>query len=454
MVTVHQSGERRREVSRALTAPGTVWVGPGRDGRHRQARCLEQTGSGGRRLWFSGGQADWRKLPDLCSESCAACSLVRAHQPGCPPVVNRNPKQCLVCGRRSPLIAGRLGLCLCCVRAQPERALEHADQVHAAVRERLGQVPRVPRAPAGAKCSLCAHACRIEQGGRGFCGLRTAHTGRLRHLAGDARQALLHWYRDPLPTNCVADFICSGHDCRGQHNLAVFFGACTLNCLFCQNWSYRDLSVRTDPLLAPDGLAAVADARTHCVCYFGGDPSAQLPFALAASRRLAKRGVAVCFETNGLGNEKLMRRAARLSAATRGTIKFDLKALDPVLHRVLTSADNQPVLRNFEQAAELLVEGTDRPRLTAATLLVPGYVDVDEVRQIAAFVARISPRIPYSLLAFHPHFQMQDLPRTSSAHAQAAAQAAREAGLETVRVGNRHLLSNDYALDDPAWSVH
>jgi pyruvate formate lyase activating enzyme len=194
------------------------------------------------------------------------------------------------------------------------------------------------------------------------------------------------------------------------------------------------------------------NSRTHCVCYFGGDPSAQLPFALAASRRLAERGVAVCFETSELGNAKLMRKAARLCAATRGTIKFDLKAFDPVPSRVLTSADNQQVLRNFEQAAEILIRGTERPRLTATTLLVPGYVDADEVRRIAAFVARISPRIPYSLLAFHPHFQMQDLPRTSDAHAQAAAQAARAAGLETVGVGNRHLLSRDYALDDPAWT--
>jgi pyruvate formate lyase activating enzyme len=367
--------------------------------------------------------------------------------------VKRNAKECVICGRGLRLVAGRLGLCLRCIRAEPERALEHAQAVHAAVRERFGQVARVPRAPQGVTCPLCARACRIEQGGRGFCGLRTASAGRLRHLAGDARRALLHWYRDPLPTNCVADFVCKGHQRRGQHNLAVFFGACTLNCLYCQNWSYRHLSVRADPLLSPDDLAAVANSGTHCVCYFGGDPSAQLPFALAASRRLAQRGAAICFETNGLGNQKLMRQAARLSGQTRGTIKFDLKAIDPVLHRVLTSADNEQVLRNFEQVAEILVARSEQPRLVAATLLVPGYVDVAEVRRIAAFVARVSPSIPYSLLAFHPQFQMQDLPRTSRAHAEAAAQAAREAGLKTVRVGNTHLLSNAYDADDPAWQA-
>jgi hypothetical protein len=55
--------------------------------------------------------------------------------------VSRNVKECLICGRRLRLIAGRLGLCLRCIRAQPDRALEHAEAVHAAVRERFGQVP-------------------------------------------------------------------------------------------------------------------------------------------------------------------------------------------------------------------------------------------------------------------------------------------------------------------------
>jgi hypothetical protein len=39
---------------------------------------------------------------------------------------------------------------------------------------------------------------------------------------------------------------------------------------------------------------------------------------------------------------------------------------------------------------------------------------------------------------------MQDLPRTSVGHAQAAVEAARAAGLTNVRIGNRHLLSHDY----------
>jgi pyruvate formate lyase activating enzyme len=259
----------------------------------------------------------------------------------------------------------------------------------------------------------------------------------------------VHWYRDPLPTNCVADFFCEGNRQRGKHNLAVFYGACTLSCLFCQNWSFRTLTPRrSSDLLSAEELAGVANDRTHCICYFGGDPSAQLPHALATSRRLARRGVAICFETNGLGHPALMRTAAELARESGGTVKLDLKAFDPTLHRALTSADNARVLENLRALAPLLLTD-DGPRLCAATLLVPGYVDVQEVEGIARLLAEVDPRIPYSLLAFHPQFAMTDLPQTSWAHAEAAERAARAAGLAQVRVGNIHLLSRGYGVDEP-----
>ena len=78
--------------------------------------------------------------------------------------------------------------------------------------------------------------------------------------------------------------------------------------------------------------------------------------------------------------------------------------------------------------------------MVASTLLVPGYVDAEEVGRIARFIARFDTRIPYSLLAFAPQFYFHDLGFTTRRHAEEAEAAAREAGLVRVRVGNRHLL--------------
>ncbi|MCX7682954.1 MAG: radical SAM protein [Anaerolineae bacterium] len=351
------------------------------------------------------------------------------------------PEQmCRLCGTRSRFIAAQLGLCLACIRSRPAEALALADEAHAAAR-RIFELPeRPPRSPAGRLCGLCVNRCVIGEGEYGYCGLRRVHQGRLQHLAGTPERGLLHWYRDALPTNCVADPFCAGHNQRGKHNLAVFYAACTADCLYCQNWHFRESDALRSPALSAAALAEVANARTYCVCYFGGDPAGQMAHALAASRLLAARGVVVCWETNGTAHPRLMERALDLSLSTGGCVKYDLKAWDETLHRVLTGVSNAQTLENFARAAARFEERPSPPPLVASTLLVPGYVDADEVDRIARFIAGLNPDIPYVLLGFAPQFIFPDLPTTSLRHAEEAEARARAAGLRHVWIGNRHLL--------------
>jgi pyruvate formate lyase activating enzyme len=352
--------------------------------------------------------------------------------------------RCHLCGRRSPLIAEALGICLDCIRAQPQEAQNHALAVHAESRTSFGLPTEPPDDAHGVRCPLCVQECRIGEGERGFCGLRTVRDGRLVHLAGTPGRGVLHWYRDPLPTNCVADWVCPGSKKRGYHNLAVFYASCTFDCLFCQNWHYRQVSPLAARGMSAETLAEVADSRTFCICYFGGDPASQMPHALASARLLARLGVATCWETSGASHPRLLDRAVQLALESGGCVKFDLKAYDETLHRVLTGASNRHTLENFARAARRASERPDPPLVVASTLLLPGYIDAAEVGRIARFIAGLNPDIPYALLGFAPNFYMCDLPTTSLAHAEAAEAAARAAGLRNVRTGNRHLLSRAY----------
>ncbi len=332
-------------------------------------------------------------------------------------------------------------MCVACLRQRPAEALAVARRAHAETRREFGLPPEPPRAEGGVRCALCANECLLGEGERGYCGLRTVRHGRLVHLAGTPARGLLHWYRDPLPTNCVADWVCPGHHARGYHNLAVFYASCTFNCLFCQNWHFREASLTRGQGMSAQALADVANPRTFCVCYFGGDPAAQMAHALAASSLLAARGVRICWETNGTMHPRWLDRAVELSLLSKGCIKFDLKAYDEAVHRALTGASNRRTLENFARAAQRIGERPDPPLLVASTLLVPGYVDAAEVGAIARFIASLNPNIPYALLAFAPNFYMPDLPCTSVQHAEEAEAAARAAGLTNVRIGNRHLLT-------------
>jgi pyruvate formate lyase activating enzyme len=201
--------------------------------------------------------------------------------------------------------------------------------------------------------------------------------------------------------------------------------------------------------MGPEAIMDDCNDKTSCICYFGGDPTPQLVYAIHASKRARERRkgiLRVCWETNGSMNPHLLMRIAELSFESGGCVKVDLKAWDDKVHYALCGVSNRRTLSNFKLLAEYKNErrSTNPPLLIASTLLVPGYIDEYEVGNIARFIASLDRDIPYSLLGFHPHFQMEDLPRTSRKHAGRCLKAARNAGLRNVRVGNIHLLGNDY----------
>ena len=296
--------------------------------------------------------------------------------------------------------------------------------------------------------------CKMEDGEKGYCGLRENRDGII--VNGGPESGKVSWYYDSLPTNCVGDWICPGGTgagypefahCDGPEygfkNLAVFYHACTFDCLFCQNWQYRELTGKSK--YVPSHLIADAvDKQTSCICFFGGDPTPQLPHAISASKLAKKKKkdhiLRICWETNGSMNRSLLKEMVDISIPSGGCIKFDLKAWDEGLHLALCGVSNQRTIENFKYLARFIPKRPDPPFLIASTLMVPGYVDRKEVAHIARFIASLDPSIPYSLLAFHPQFLMSDLPATSRQHAYECLEAAQEAGLTRVKIGNIALL--------------
>jgi pyruvate formate lyase activating enzyme len=364
--------------------------------------------------------------------------------------------QCRHCGDESRFIIRALGYCVRCIRSHFDEIRPSIEEAHRKSREPYGLPTVVPDERGGVLCSFCVNQCRMGVGQRGFCGLRENRDGRLAHLSGTKNEGTVDWYHDPLPTNCVASWVCPAGTSTGYPeysysegpeygytNLAVFYEACTFNCLFCQNYHFKKISF-SSPKKTSEQLAQAVDERTACICYFGGDPTPQLPHAIAASREALKsnteRVLRICWETNGSMNRNLLKQMLELSLHSGGCIKFDLKAFEKNLHLALCGVSNGQTLENFRWLGGFTKERREPPLLVASTLLVPGYVDEEEVGKIARFVVSVDPAIPYSLLAFYPQFEMDDLPVTSRAQAEACRKEALQAGLERVHVGNIHLL--------------
>jgi len=382
---------------------------------------------------------------------------------------------CKKCSRTSKETAKILSLCVECIRKADKKSLAELEAIHARSRQQFNLPPSPPSDPEGIQCRLCRNKCQIPVGGRGYCGVRRNERGHLK--GGTPAEAAVSWYNDPLPTNCVADWVCAGGSGAGypqwSHlpgpeqgyvnpvrnsvtnnvvrkrkisngvNLAVFYQACTFDCLFCQNWHYREHSTTNKTHTAAE-LAEAVTAQTSCICFFGGDPTCQLPHALSASRLVRKQNrqriLRICWETNGSMSPELLNEMMGLSLESGGCVKFDLKALDANIHRALCGVDNSRTFENFASAARYISERPEPPPLVASTLLVPGYIDAKEVKAIASFITKLDPNIPYALLGFHGDFLMTDMPSTSWKQAESCLEAATEAGLKRVRIGNVHIL--------------
>jgi pyruvate formate lyase activating enzyme len=364
--------------------------------------------------------------------------------------------KCRHCQKESPLISQAIGYCLDCIRSYFGEVAHDIREIHSRNRIRDGLPPMPPRAPEGRRCPICFNECSIPAGGKGFCGLYENREGKLHPITSSRLQGICHWYHDGLPPNCCAAWVCPGCSSTGYprfsytpgpeygyKNLAVFYGACNFDCLFCQNWTYRrDLK---NPVPSPvEDLIKAVDKKTSCICFFGGDPTPQVIYALQASRLAlqenAERVLRICWETNGGASPALIDEMAQVSLQSGGCIKVDLKAYSEEVNLALCGVSNSQTLENFRRLAAFHKERKEPPFLIASTLLVSGYVDVHEVRGLARFIASLDPDIPYTLLAFHPDFRMNDLPPTSREHAFQCLEAAQEEGLTNVQLGNIHLL--------------
>ena len=196
--------------------------------------------------------------------------------------------------------------------------------------------------------------------------------------------------------------------------------------------------------MTADRLASKVDGKTLCVCFFGGDPAPQIEHSIRTSEIVMEdeRAVRICYETNGSMNRRYLRRIAGICSDSGGSIKVDLKTWNPALNKALCGTDNRWTLNNFRWLADCQSGLKDRetPFLIASTPIIPGYVEKEEVAEIAGFIASLDNRIPYTLLAFSPSFEMADLPPISRERAMECLDAAKAAGLRTVRLGNSHLV--------------
>ena len=273
-------------------------------------------------------------------------------------------------------------------------------------------------------CELCAHHCRIKEGRRGICGVRENRDGVLYSLVYGR---LIAEHIDPIEKKPLFNFL------PATKAYSISTVGCNFSCRHCQNFEISQYPHAHNGDIAGHTKEAgqvVEDAvQTGCssVCYTYVEPTIFYEYAYDCAQEAQKRGLKNVFVSNGYMTPAVTRELATVLDG----INIDVKAFRDDFYKKVCRARLQPVLDNVKLMHELGVW------VEVTTLLIPGLNDSeDELRDIARFIASISPDIPWHVTAFRPTYKMLDRPATPEATLRKARDIGKTAGLHYVYEGN------------------
>ena len=272
------------------------------------------------------------------------------------------------------------------------------------------------------RCYACGHCCPLPDGAIGVCKVRFNEGGRLR-----------------VPWGYVGGVQCDPIEKKPFFHaypgaLAYSFGmlGCDLHCGYCQNWvtsqALRDPAAVAPPIEAsPESMVRDAvrlGARVIVSTY--NEPLITSEWAVAVFKEAKAAGLVTGFVSNGNGTPQVL----EYLRPWVDLYKVDLKSFDDRHYRQL-GGRLEPILDTIRRlhAMGFWVE--------IVTLLIPGFNDSrDELTRLTAFIASVSPDIPWHVTAFHGDYKMTDPQNTTADMLIAAADIGRAAGLRHVYAGN------------------
>ena len=274
-------------------------------------------------------------------------------------------------------------------------------------------------------CQLCPRGCRLKAGDRGFCFVRLNRDDK---MVLDTYGRSTGFCIDPIEKKPLNHFL------PGTPTLSFGTAGCNLGCTFCQN---RDTSKsrevsRTSDIATPLGIAqAGLNHGCRSVAFTYNDPVIWAEYALDTAKACHEIGLSTVAVTAGyLTDTARPDFFSRMDAAN-----IDLKGFTENFYHKLTGAHLQPILDTIRYA----VHETDC-WVELTNLLIPETNDdADDLKRMIDWIlSEVGCDVPIHFTAFHPDFQMWDIPATSHDSLSHAHDTALHAGLKYVYLGNVH----------------
>ncbi len=270
-------------------------------------------------------------------------------------------------------------------------------------------------------CELCFHRCELEEGQTGLCQARGNRGGAIVPLNYGKLTSLA---LDPMEKKPLRRFY------PGSMILSVGSFGCNLRCPFCQNHEISMAgdggiqTVEVSPEQLADKAMELRPQGNIGVAYTYNEPLVGYEYVRDCAALVHERGMVNVLVTNGTMEEAPFRALLPLINAAN----IDLKGFAPAWYRRLGG--------NLETVKCSIALAAERCHVEVTTLLVPGENDsVEEIRDLARWLASVNPKIPLHLSRFFPRYRMTDRPPTPVGSVYALAETARE-HLTYVYTGN------------------
>lgn len=268
------------------------------------------------------------------------------------------------------------------------------------------------------RCTLCPHNCRLSEGKFGVCKLRTVKDGiPVAINYGEVTSANV----DPIEKKPLYHFKPS------MDILSIGTYGCNMTCSFCQNYEISQNKPPAEFIDVERLISLIIDIPDNVgIAFTYNEPFMWYEYVYDAAKKIKEynENIDVILVTNGYVNkEPLLKILPYVDA-----MNIDLKAYSDRYYNKLCGASLDPVLETIKTASAYT-------HVEITTLMVSEENDsLDEIREIAEFIASIDKNIPLHLSRYFPKYKMKNPPTLVESMMKAKEEANKY--LNYVYVGN------------------
>ena len=286
------------------------------------------------------------------------------------------------------------------------------------------------------ECTLCPRHCRLAEGMRGDCRVRTNVKGKLFSLVYGNPCSV---HVDPIEKKPFFHII------PGSTAFSIATAGCNLHCRYCQNWQISQVppeETRNAQLPPEDVVRQAIAHNSRSIAYTYAEPVVFYEYTYDTCVAARKKGLLNVLVSGGYIEQAPLTELCRVADA----IKIDLKGITETFYNKMSRASLKPVL---DAIVTIKKSGVF---LELCNLIVPTWNDSDaDITTLVRWVRdHCGKDTPLHFSRFWPMYQLNDLPPTPLATIDRAWEIAKAEGMSFIYAGNvpEHRGSNTYCPKD------